>query len=172
MAKILDSQPGKFGNFCTIHQIVDEMNAEMHQQQKQHYFEEWKISYEKVNHVRYVMNCSEQERLEKRVRYYHCHRSFNFNSKGTGARCVKSMGMNKIGSTCPSNMQVTITEDKCCLKFFQNIWDTPKMLEEHFCMGTRGQSWQDGCHRVFLLDESYKMSEVHQSLQCGENPSP
>ncbi|XP_049779353.1 uncharacterized protein LOC126176251 [Schistocerca cancellata] len=81
-------------------------------------FEEWKISYEKVNHVRYVMNCSEQERLEKRVRYYHCHRSFNFNSKGTGARCVKSMGTNKIGSTCPSNMQVTITEDKCCLKFF------------------------------------------------------
>ncbi|XP_046988402.1 uncharacterized protein LOC124594095 [Schistocerca americana] len=64
------------------------------------------------------MNCSEQERLEKRVRYYHCHRSFNFNSKGTGARRVKSMGTNKIGSTCPSNMQVTITEDKCCLKFF------------------------------------------------------
>ncbi|XP_046990382.1 uncharacterized protein LOC124595609 [Schistocerca americana] len=81
-------------------------------------FEEWKISYEKVNHVRYVMNCSEQERLEKRVRYYRCHRYFNFSSKGTGARCVKSMGTNKIGSTCPCNMQVATTEDKCCLKFF------------------------------------------------------
>ncbi|VEN46173.1 unnamed protein product [Callosobruchus maculatus] len=40
--------------------------------------------------------------------YYNCHRSYTYKPKGKNIRSLKATGTNKIGSACPSRLEVTI----------------------------------------------------------------
>ncbi|XP_035231177.1 uncharacterized protein LOC118203043 [Stegodyphus dumicola] len=75
-------------------------------------FYQWKHDIEINTNSTYVLERGTQKnKLGIQKRYFHCHRSGNFNSKSKGLRNLKIQGSNKINAYCPSSITVTGTEN-------------------------------------------------------------
>lgn len=71
-------------------------------------FETWKQRFETTSGYAYVRRISESIlRKGEAKTHFICHRSGVFRSESTGQRRMKRTGSNKIGTTCPSIMEVS-----------------------------------------------------------------
>ena len=82
-------------------------------------FKEWKKNLEKTTNAEFVQKCGAKRKQNGKVIYFYCHRSGIFTSKGTGERCLKQHGSNRIDSNCPSKIKVTEKENKVDVEFIE-----------------------------------------------------
>ncbi|KAG5870796.1 hypothetical protein JTB14_025711 [Gonioctena quinquepunctata] len=78
-------------------------------------FTEWKdiVEAEDLNHYIKVRG-DRQTGAGVLQRYFHCHRSGHYQTRGERLRRLKSQGSKKINAYCPANMKVMISPDGTC----------------------------------------------------------
>ena len=81
-------------------------------------FQDWKTKYELENLVSYVLDSSQKQLSSCEKLYFYCHRSHDYEGRGSNIRSLKSMGTNKMNAACPSTMEVEIREGIYYVKFF------------------------------------------------------
>lgn len=68
----------------------------------------------------YVLDRAPSKLRDGSIRkFYYCHRSFSFIKKGNNIRETKSTGSNKIGTVCPSMLEVTAKDRNASVKFWK-----------------------------------------------------
>ncbi|KAH1013485.1 uncharacterized protein LOC109538690 [Dendroctonus ponderosae] len=93
-------------------------------------FEFWKLQVQQETTSYYTLDTSSKQ-LSNGVqkKYFNCHRSYKFKSKGKNIRKLKSCGSIKIGKACPSRMEVTIKNENVQV----NFWSSHYGHEVHPC---------------------------------------
>jgi len=88
-------------------------------------FETWKNNVERETVSMYVLDTGAKNISDGVVKqYYFCHRSINYRKSGKNLRMMKPMGSNKIGKTCPSKIETTITENNGNASVQVKYWKT------------------------------------------------
>lgn len=84
-------------------------------------FEFWKQQVQQETSSFYTLDTSSKQ-LSNGVqkKYFNCHRSYKYKSKGKNIRKFKSWVSNKMGKACPSRMEVTIKNECVQVKFWSS----------------------------------------------------
>lgn len=85
-------------------------------------FEAWKRRLEITSGYAYICRVAEKVLTNGEARsHFICHRSGVFRSEATGRRQPKKLGSNKIGTTCPSVMEVSrsVSDGKVHVEFYK-----------------------------------------------------
>ncbi|GIY33206.1 d-ribitol-5-phosphate cytidylyltransferase [Caerostris darwini] len=84
-------------------------------------FQLWKTKYEETTGYGYTRRISEKALANGDIKsHFICHRSGIHKSGSTGQRKLKKIGSNKIGTTCPSTLEVTrISSGKVKVVFYK-----------------------------------------------------
>ncbi|XP_067141808.1 zinc finger protein 800-like [Centruroides vittatus] len=133
-------------------------------------FESWKRKTESRSSSSYVLHTSMNTLSDgTQKKFYNCHRSHHYRKFGQNIRSLKSSGSNKIGTACPSRIEVLENQNSIAVKFWKtHVGHSIDIERIYLSKETRmeiARKLKDGVSFQNILDEIRNLGIDDEGLQ-------